>query len=69
MPEQLMRYWSTGAGAAKINWGTKDDFYRCKTALAQYVDEGMLDGLCNNLHRRATGYPPGQAPSEGGKGH
>ena len=62
--ERLMRYWSQGAGAAKINWGVGGDFDRCRAQLGKYVGPGMLDGLCANLHKRATGAWPGHAPCE-----
>ena len=64
--ERLMRYWAEGPGAAKIRWGTKDDFYRCETELSKYVGPDVVKGLCSNLHQRATGYRPGHAPSEQG---
>jgi hypothetical protein len=62
--ETLMSYWAEGAGADKINWGTDGDFDRCKEELGKYVDDSMLDGLCANLHMRATGASPGHAPGE-----
>jgi hypothetical protein len=62
--ERLMRYWAEGAGAAKIGWGTKDDFYRCEAELSKYVSQEVVKGLCANLHKRATGFWPGHAPSE-----
>lgn len=62
--ERLMRYWAEGAGAAKINWGVAGDFERCKVELGKYVGPGVVDGLCSNLHKRATGFRPGHAPSE-----
>lgn len=62
--ERLMRYWAEGPGAAKIRWGTKDDFYRCERELEKYVGPEQVKGLCSNLHKRATGARPGHAPSE-----
>ena len=62
--ERLMRYWAEGPGAAKIGWGTKDDFYRCEAELGKYVSAEVVKGLCSNLHQRATGFRPGHAPSE-----
>jgi len=59
--ERLMAYWSKGAGAAKIAWGTPGDFNRCRVQLAKYVKAGReLDGLCANLHHRALGVWPGR---------
>lgn len=64
--ERLMEYWSHGAGAAKIGWGSPGDFARCEAELGKYVSPSIVPGLCSNLHKRATGYRPGHAPSEGG---
>lgn len=66
--QRLMEYWAHGEGAAKIGWGTPGDFNRCRSHLAKYVRPDEVDGLCSNLHKRATGFRPGHAPSEGGKG-
>ena len=60
MPGVLKRYWTHGKGAAKIRWGTKNDFYRCRRHLQKYVPPHMIDGLCSNLHKRALGVRPGQ---------
>ena len=60
--ERLMRYWSSGAGAAKIQWGVPGDFDRCVTELSKYVGPSVVKGLCSNLHQRATGGRPGHAP-------
>jgi hypothetical protein len=62
--QRLMEYWAHGPGAAKINWGVAGDFDRCKVHLGKYVPSHMLDGLCSNLHQRATGGRPGHAPGE-----
>lgn len=60
MPGTLKRYWTHGKGAAKIRWGTKNDFYRCRRHLRKYVPPHMINGLCSNLHKRALGVRPGQ---------
>lgn len=65
--QRLMEYWAHGKGAAKIDWGTPGDFDRCKVELGKYVHGNQLDGLCANLHHRATGAWPGHAPAEQGK--
>jgi hypothetical protein len=62
--ERLMRYWSEGEGAAKLNWGVPGDFNRCRVELSKYVGPKVVDGLCANLHHRATGAWPGHAPAE-----
>lgn len=62
--ERLMRYWTEGEGAAKIDWGHDGDFDRCRVQLGKYVPADQVDGLCANLHHRATGAWPGHAPGE-----
>jgi hypothetical protein len=60
--ERLMRYWASGEGRAKIQWGVPGDFDRCVVQLGKYVGPGIVKGLCANLHKRATGGWPGHAP-------
>ena len=55
---KLRRYWTKGAGAAKIKWGVPGDFNRCVKHLAKYVTDPK--GLCNVYHRVALGAPPGK---------
>lgn len=62
--ERLMTYWAHGEGAAKIGWGVDGDFDRCRLHLGKYVKPEQLDGLCANLHHKATGAWPGHAPGE-----
>lgn len=62
--QRLMEYWAHGPGAAKIDWGVPGDFDRCVVQLSKYVGPGVVKGLCNHLHQRATGAPPGHAPGE-----
>jgi hypothetical protein len=62
--QRLMEYWAHGEGAAKIRWGVPGDFNRCVDHLSKYVPPTIVKGLCANLHRRATGFNPGAAPSE-----
>lgn len=72
LPPQLLKYWLTGPGAAKINWGVSGDFDRCRVAIQAEVSEkgaplrgSVIDGLCATLHKMATGARPGRAASEG----
>jgi hypothetical protein len=60
---KLMQYWAEGAGAGKIAWGSPGDFDRCRVHLGKYVQGSELDGLCANLHHRATGTWPGSGSS------
>jgi hypothetical protein len=64
MPIALQRYWLTGKGALKIRWGVPHDFNRCVRNLRKYFPTNP-EGLCNILHTKATGGPPGH----GGPGH
>lgn len=57
--QQLMEYWVHGKGAAKIRWGTPNDFARCVRHLRKYFPKNP-EGLCNHLHTRALGVPPGK---------
>jgi hypothetical protein len=62
--ERLMKYWAEGPGAAKIGWGVPGDYDKCVAQLGKYVGPGVVHGLCQNLHERATGHPAGKAPGE-----
>lgn len=63
MPLQLQRYWIAGKGAAKIRWNTPGDFMRCVHHLIKYFPKDPK-GLCNILHTKATGGPPGHGSLE-----
>lgn len=63
MPAALQRYWLVGKGAAKIRWGMPKDFVRCERLLRRYFPKNPA-GLCNILHQKAVGAPPGK-----GHGH
>ena len=63
MPAQLQRYWLAGKGAAKIRWHMPHDFDRCVRQLRKYFPKNP-QGLCNTLHQKAVGAPPGK-----GHGH
>lgn len=77
LPPQLIAYWTTGVGAAKIKWGVSGDFNRCRINIQQAVTTDgqkplsprVIDGLCATLHEIATGATPGNAPSERTTGH
>ena len=60
--ETLRRYWTVGEGAAKIRWGTPGDFDRCVRQLDDYMP-GRAEGYCALLHKRATGFWPGDKPN------
>lgn len=63
MPLQLQRYWLAGKGAVKIRWNIPGDFLRCVRALTKYFPKDPK-GLCNILHTKATGGPPGHGSLE-----
>jgi hypothetical protein len=73
--ERLKAYWTTGAGAPLIRWGTPGDFDRCVREIQKAIvkdgraplPDRTIKGLCSNLHVRATGARPGQAPGEKGR--
>ena len=60
---RLKRYWTTGPGAAKIQWGVPGDGTRCIALLSKYMP-GRAAGYCNNLHQEMTGQPMGHGPGE-----
>ena len=62
--ELLMKYWAEGPGAAKIRWNSPGDYDRCVAQLSKYVGPGVVHGLCQNLHQRATGFSAGKAPGD-----
>jgi hypothetical protein len=58
-PNALREYWVHGKGAAKIRWGTNNDWRRCVEQLAKYVHNPyVVKGQCNELHKLATGLWP-----------
>lgn len=63
MPLQLQRFWLAGKGAAMIRWNTPGDFLRCVRKLRKYFPKNP-EGLCNILHTKATGGPPGHGSAE-----
>lgn len=64
---QLRAYWSTGAGGAKIRWGTPGDWGRCNRALHKYLG-ARAKGYCQLLHIRNTGVATGSRANVGRRG-
>lgn len=72
LPPQLIKYWTVGAGAVKIDWGVPGDFDRCVANIQAEVTDGgkpplsdrVVHGLCATLHKIATGASPGHAAGE-----
>lgn len=59
---RLKEYWKTGAGGARIRWGTPGDLTRCHRLVRREVPRtDMTDdaiwGYCNNLHKELFGRP------------
>lgn len=57
MPKALADYWTRGAGAVRIRWGTPGDLTRCARLLREHVRPGQEWGTCQNLHKRLLGRP------------
>ena len=55
---RLDAYWTTGEGAAKINWAAPCAFCRCLNHLGKYLEGRRLKGHCANLEKKATGHWP-----------
>ena len=53
--EALRRYWTRGAGAAKIRWGQGGDWKRCVRQLTKYLGP-RAKGYCQLRHKEALGY-------------
>jgi hypothetical protein len=52
--EKLRHYWTRGAGAAKIMWGTPGDWTRCVRYLGKYLGP-RARGYCALRHKEVTG--------------
>lgn len=54
--ENLRQYWTTGAGGAKIRWGTDGDLTRCHNAVLKAAKGDLTSddawGFCMNLSKR-----------------
>jgi hypothetical protein len=59
--DTLIKYWTEGAGAAKIRWGVPGDFDRCVdlVTVEAHGDVPDVKGYCANLHHKALGVWPG----------
>lgn len=59
--QQLKAYWKTGAGAARIRWGTDGDLTRCHRLVSREAGAGAATfdvwGYCQNLHKELFGRP------------
>jgi hypothetical protein len=55
MPPKLKKYWTAGAGAAKIAWGTPGAWRRCHRYLSKYLGPSQVAGACTNLGKLRGG--------------
>jgi hypothetical protein len=62
---QLHHYWTKGAGAKKIRWGTPGDFRRLRRHLAKYINPLYLNRTVAQWHKDALGYWPGELGKPG----
>jgi hypothetical protein len=62
--EELRQYWTRGAGAAKIRWGTPGDWTRCVRNLSKYMGP-RAKGYCQLRHKEATGIYTGSRQNPG----
>lgn len=68
MPRQLQQSYLTGKVAVRIRWNTGGDFTRCvKQAVKHGMRPGVARGVCNKLHKKATGVYPGDRRNTGRK--
>jgi hypothetical protein len=67
-PEDTRRihhYWTKGAGARKIRWGTPGDFRRLRRHLAKFINPLYLNRTVAQWHHDALGYWPGELGKPG----
>jgi hypothetical protein len=71
MPPALLKFWLTGAGAARIAWNSPGDYERCIVNIQAEVSkhgaplsDRTIHGLCATLHKMATGGRPGHGSAE-----
>lgn len=62
--EDLRHYWTNGAGAVKIAWGTPGDFTRCVAFLSEHMTPEQAKGYCANRHKEVTGMWPGDKDNQ-----
>ncbi|UJQ86337.1 hypothetical protein WOJTEK_8 [Gordonia phage Wojtek] len=56
MPPQLQKSYLTGKVAKRIRWGTPGDYRRCRRqALKHGMTPHQAAGVCQTLHKKATG--------------
>lgn len=69
MPAQLRASYLTGKVARRIKWNTPGDYSRCvKQAMKHGMSPRVSKGLCQTLHKQATGMYTGDRRHTGKKG-
>lgn len=61
--EELRHYWTRGAGAAKIRWGTEGDWTRCVRNLRKHMG-ARAEGYCQLRHKEMNGHYTGDQKNE-----
>lgn len=57
----IERYWKTGAGAARIRWGTSGSHTRCVRHLRKHLgSEDRAHRVCAQWEHDVTGHWPGE---------
>lgn len=58
-------WWKTGAGAARIRWGSPGDFTRCVRNLTKHVGSERAKRICAQWHFEVNGFWPGDRRNRG----
>lgn len=66
LDKDLLKYWLGPKGSARVGgWGNEGSFRACQREMRKEGVPGrMIDGLCANLYRAATGRHPGRKKEE-----
>ena len=68
MPPQLQKSYLSGKVAARIRWNTPGDWTRCRRqALKHGMSQRQAKGVCQTLHKKATGMYTGDRRHVGKK--
>ena len=68
MPPHLRQSYLSGKVAARIRWGTPGDYTRCvRQAMKHGMSSRVAHGLCQTLHKQATGLYTGDRRHTGKK--
>jgi hypothetical protein len=60
--EGLKDWYTSGAGAEKIGWGTDGAWQRCVDIASEHMDPDQAKGFCQLRHIDATGKATGAKP-------